>query len=115
MFAVDRYFRRVLIFRLNETVEKKLDGFERFAVPADDAPAFFGVDLQNLIAATDFGTLFLDTSLRIKRFTDRVSELFSVTQTAEGRPITDFAHQLQYDDLVKDARAVLECGMAIAP
>jgi two-component system CheB/CheR fusion protein len=64
-------------------------------------------DLQNLIAATDIGTLFLDTGLRIKRFTDRVTELFSVTQTDEGRPITDFAHQLQYDDLVKDARTVL--------
>jgi two-component system, chemotaxis family, CheB/CheR fusion protein len=64
-------------------------------------------DLENLIAATDFGTLFLDSSLRIKRFTDRVTELFSVTETDEGRPITDFAHQLQYEDLVKDARTVL--------
>src|SRR5262249_45236828 len=27
--------------------------------------------------------------------------------TDEGRPITDFAHQLEYDELVKDARAVL--------
>jgi two-component system CheB/CheR fusion protein len=59
------------------------------------------------MAATDFGTLFLDSSLRIKRFTDRVTELFSVTPTDEGRPITDFAHQLEYDDLIKDARAVL--------
>jgi two-component system CheB/CheR fusion protein len=64
-------------------------------------------DLQNLMAATDFGTLFLDSGLRIKRFTDRVTELFSITRTDEGRPITDFAHQLQYDDLIKDARAVL--------
>ena len=64
-------------------------------------------DLQNLVAATDIGTLFLDTGLRIKRFTERVSDLFSVTQTDEGRPITDFAHQLQYEDLVKDARNVL--------
>ena len=64
-------------------------------------------DLQNLIAATDFGTLFLDSDLRIKRFTDRVTELFSITQADEGRPITDFAHQLRYDDLAKDARAVL--------
>src|SRR5690348_3871486 len=64
-------------------------------------------DLQNLVAATDIGTLFLDTGLRIKRFTDRVTELFSITQTDEGRPITDFAHQLEYEDLVKDARAVL--------
>jgi two-component system CheB/CheR fusion protein len=64
-------------------------------------------DLQNLIAATDFGTLFLDSDLRIKRFTDRVTELFSITQADEGRPIADLAHQLQYDDLAKDARAVL--------
>jgi len=64
-------------------------------------------DLQNLVAATDIGTLFLDTSLRIKRFTERVTDLFSITQMDEGRPITDFAHRLEYDDLVKDARAVL--------
>ncbi len=64
-------------------------------------------DLQNLIAATDFGTLFLDSGLRIKRFTERITELFSVTQADEGRPITDFAHQLQYEDLLKDAHAVL--------
>jgi two-component system, chemotaxis family, CheB/CheR fusion protein len=64
-------------------------------------------DLQNLVAATDIGTLFLDSGLRIKRFTDRVTELFSITQTDEGRPITDFAHQLEYHDLIKDARSVL--------
>src|SRR5262249_43077736 len=29
-------------------------------------------DLQNLMAATDFGTLFLDAGLRIKRFTQPV-------------------------------------------
>jgi two-component system CheB/CheR fusion protein len=64
-------------------------------------------DLQNLMAATDFGTLFLDSSLRIKRFTDRATELFSISAIDEGRPITDFAHQLHYDDLLTDARAVL--------
>jgi two-component system CheB/CheR fusion protein len=64
-------------------------------------------DLQNLMAATDFGTLFLDSTLRIKRFTERVGELFSVTPNDEGRPITDFAHQLEYGDLIKDARNVL--------
>jgi two-component system, chemotaxis family, CheB/CheR fusion protein len=64
-------------------------------------------DLQNLVTATDIGTLFLDSGLRIKRFTDRVTELFSITQTDEGRPITDFAHQLEYNDLIKDARSVL--------
>src|SRR5262252_6391213 len=64
-------------------------------------------DLQNLMAATDFGTLFLDSQLRIKRFTDKVTELFSLTPGDEGRPITDFSHQLDYPDLTKDARSVL--------
>jgi two-component system, chemotaxis family, CheB/CheR fusion protein len=64
-------------------------------------------DLQNLLAATDFGTLFLDSALNIKRFTDPVRELFSITVSDEGRPITDFAHQLDYEDLVNDVRAVI--------
>src|SRR3984893_5420227 len=64
-------------------------------------------DLQNLLAATDFGTLFLDSGLRIKRFTDHVIDLFSITSSDEGRPIGDFSHQLEYDDLIKDARKVL--------
>jgi two-component system CheB/CheR fusion protein len=64
-------------------------------------------DLENLVAATDFGTLFLDSGLHIKGFTDRVTDLFSIKKTDEGRPITDFAHRLEYDDLVKDVREVL--------
>jgi two-component system CheB/CheR fusion protein len=64
-------------------------------------------DLQNLIAANDIGTLFLNSALRIKRFTDRVTDLFSITAVDEDRPITDLAHQLDYQDLAKDARAVL--------
>ena len=64
-------------------------------------------DLQNLMAATDFGTLFLDTSLRIKRFTPRLTDLFNVTPSDEGRPITDFTHALDFDDMADQARLVL--------
>jgi two-component system CheB/CheR fusion protein len=64
-------------------------------------------DLQNLMAATDFGTLFLDSGLRINRFTDRVTDLFHITKADEGRPITDFSNQLEYEGLVEDARAAI--------
>src|SRR5581483_4356728 len=64
-------------------------------------------DLQNLMAATDFGTLFLDSTLRIKRFTHQVTELFSITPSDEGRPIADFAHRLEYEQLTQDAQTVL--------
>jgi two-component system CheB/CheR fusion protein len=36
-----------------------------------------------------------------------VTELFSITASDEGRPIADFAHQLDYEDLVKDAQDLL--------
>jgi two-component system CheB/CheR fusion protein len=65
-------------------------------------------DLQNLMAATDFGTLFLDPTLRIKRFTPPLSELFNITNSDEGRPITDFTHQLEYEGLADHARGVLK-------
>ena len=64
-------------------------------------------DVQNLMAATDVGILFLDPKLRINRFTPRISELFNIAAGDEGRLITDFTHRLDYDDLAGDARKVL--------
>ena len=64
-------------------------------------------DLQNLIRATAVGTMFLDTSLRIKRFTPRVADLVNIQGSDEGRPVADFTHRLDYPDLVNDARRVL--------
>ena len=64
-------------------------------------------DIQNLMAATDVGILFLDSDLRINRFTPRIADLFNVAVGDEGRSVTDFTHSLEYDDLASDARAVL--------
>jgi two-component system, chemotaxis family, CheB/CheR fusion protein len=72
-----------------------------------DAISRTNSDLQNLLAATDFATLFLDSQLRIKRLTDRASDIFSITPSDEGRTISDFSHQLEYDDLINDCRKVL--------
>ncbi|MDK4715428.1 PAS domain-containing protein [Rhizobium sp. CNPSo 4039] len=65
-------------------------------------------DLQNLSAATEIGTLFLDPDLRIKMFTAPVAELVNITRHDIGRAITDFTHQLDYDDIDNDARRVLK-------
>jgi two-component system CheB/CheR fusion protein len=65
-------------------------------------------DLQNLMDATDIGTLFLDRDLYIQRYTPRIEELFSIQGTDTGRPISDFTHQLDYDHLEADARQVLD-------
>jgi two-component system CheB/CheR fusion protein len=70
-------------------------------------------DLQNLMAATDFATLFVDAGLRIKRFTPKLTELFSITLNDVGRPITDFAHKLNYDGFSEDAKLVLKNLMPV--
>ncbi|MGH7126619.1 MAG: PAS domain-containing protein, partial [Stellaceae bacterium] len=64
-------------------------------------------DLQNLVNATEIGTLFLDPDLRIKMLTPAVEQLFSVTDSDVGRPIADFTHKLAYDGVETVARAVL--------
>ncbi|MBF7013806.1 chemotaxis protein CheB [Novosphingobium resinovorum] len=64
-------------------------------------------DLQNLINSTEIGTLFLDADLRIKMLTPAVEQLFSVTDSDVGRPITDFTHKLVYEGVESDARHVL--------
>ncbi|WP_255329435.1 CheR family methyltransferase [Paracoccus albicereus] len=64
-------------------------------------------DLENIVAATDIGTLFLDQKLRIRMFTPRVADVFNVTEPDVGRSITDFTHRLDYRGLADDALAVL--------
>ncbi len=64
-------------------------------------------DLQNLMAATDIATLFLDRDLRILRFTPKVTELFNIRMTDRGRPIGDLTHRLGYDRLINDCERVL--------
>lgn len=65
-------------------------------------------DLQNLLAATDIATLFLDRDLRIMRFTPKLCDLFNILSTDRGRPISDLTHRLGYDKLQEDARSVLK-------
>jgi len=65
-------------------------------------------DLTNLINSTDIATLFLDTELRIRRFTPATSELVSLLATDVGRPFRDIAPRFTDDRLLDDSRKVLE-------
>lgn len=64
-------------------------------------------DLQNLMAVTEIGTLFLDAALRIKLFTPVVANFFHITNSDVGRVITDFTHRLRYPELRDDIYRVL--------
>ncbi len=64
-------------------------------------------DLQNLMASTDIGTIFLDRGLKIKRYTPPAQRLFNIVDADIGRPLQHFTHQLDYPLLTADAQEVL--------
>ncbi|MFN3581251.1 MAG: CheR family methyltransferase, partial [Pseudomonas sp.] len=65
-------------------------------------------DLQNLITSTDIATVFVDRGMRIKWFTPRATEIFSMLPVDAGRSLLDITHRLEYADLANDAAQVFE-------
>jgi len=69
-------------------------------------------DLVNLINSTDFAMVFLDSLLRVKRFTPEAQRMFRLIDADIGRPLGDLSTSLVYPDLLADAERALE---ALAP
>ncbi|MEN6439233.1 MAG: chemotaxis protein CheB [Syntrophobacter sp.] len=65
-------------------------------------------DINNLLASTEIGTIFLNAKLGIKRFTPSMTRLFSLIPTDVGRPIRDLTTKLSYPELYSDAQKVLD-------
>jgi two-component system, chemotaxis family, CheB/CheR fusion protein len=65
-------------------------------------------DLQNLFEGTQVATVFLDRHMIIRGFTPTVGSIFNLIPSDEGRPITDIVSHLDYDDLRRDLRHVMD-------
>ena len=65
-------------------------------------------DMQNLLNSTDIATVFLDNEGNIKRFTEQAKDLVMLRQTDVGRPISELASNLDYDELQTDCQEVLK-------
>ncbi len=66
-------------------------------------------DMNNLMAGTDIGTIFVDYQLRIVRFTPAVTQVINLIPTDVGRPVGHIVSNLSdYDHLVEDIKEVLD-------
>lgn len=70
-------------------------------------------DMDNLLASTEVGTIFLDGQLRIRKFTPQIAGTFGLLAQDVGRPIETFAHKMHYPELVADLRSVVASGRSI--
>jgi len=66
-----------------------------------------GNDMKNLLDSTAIATLFLDESLRVRRFTPKATQIIKLIPGDAGRPVTDIVTDLIYPEMVEDAKAVL--------
>ncbi len=67
-------------------------------------------DVENLMRATQIGTIFLDTDLRIRKFTPAIRRGVALTDQDIGRPLSDLAHRLGPVDLPAICRGILDTG-----
>ncbi len=67
-------------------------------------------DMYHLLENTDVATLFLDSELRIRKFTSAVRRIFDLIDQDIGRPIASFAHRIKLDNLLERIKEVREEG-----
>ncbi len=65
-------------------------------------------DMKNLISSTGIGTIFLDIDLAIRQFTPEAANIYKLIASDLGRPLSDIKSVILTDDLIQDARIVLE-------
>ena len=82
---------------LNQELQSKLDDL-----------ALAQSDMQNLLNSTDIATLFLDSALNVRRYTDQITRIIALREGDVGRPLTDLASTLNYPTLNDDARETLK-------
>ncbi|MBI2803805.1 MAG: PAS domain-containing protein [Planctomycetes bacterium] len=57
-------------------------------------------DMDNLLASTDIGTIFLDLEMNIRKFTPAIGRLFNLLPHDVGRPLRHISNNLQMDNAV---------------
>jgi two-component system CheB/CheR fusion protein len=66
-------------------------------------------DMNNLLAGTGVGTLFVDHHMQISRYTPSITQVINLIETDVGRPLADIvANLVGYDRLLTDVSSVLD-------
>lgn len=75
--------------------------------------AALNADMNNLLESTQIGTIFLDSNLRIRKFTPAIRDHFSFINSDIGRPISHFTGSIGKSNLVERCKRVLNSGKTL--
>ncbi|WP_121665502.1 CheR family methyltransferase [Mesonia aquimarina] len=96
-----------------QSVNEEINTVNAENVQKMDDLAQLNADMNNLLESTDIGTIFLDSSLRIRKFTPAIRRHFSLINSDVGRPIDNFTTSFGVSpgkDLVSRCKKVLKTG-----
>lgn len=64
-------------------------------------------DMNNLLNSMQVAAIFLDSELRVKRYTEQALDMVRLIGSDLGRPFSDLTHSLKYGSLIEDCHRVL--------
>ncbi|UFS69785.1 PAS domain S-box protein [Geomonas sp. RF6] len=82
---------------LNEELQDKVQALDRLTS-----------DMENVLSSSQIATVFLDRSLRIKRYTPAFGSIFNLTPASIGEELPLFTGDLAWGALAHDAEIVLQ-------
>ncbi len=65
-------------------------------------------DMNNLLNSIEIPTIFVNKDIKIKRFTKETTKLINLIPSDIGRPLKDIVSNLDYADMIKDIRDVMD-------
>lgn len=78
-----------------------------------DDLAALNADMNNLLESTQIGTIFLDSKLKIRKFTPAIKRHFSFLNSDLGRPISHFTGSIGRSNLLERCKRVLSEGKTL--
>lgn len=65
-------------------------------------------DMNNLLSNTNIGTLFLDSKLTVRKYTQEISKIVNVMDVDIGRPFNHLTLKCNYDEIYRHVNETLE-------
>lgn len=96
-----------------QSVNEEINTVNAENIQKIDDLASLNADMNNLLESTDIGTIFLDDSLRIRKFTPAIKKHFNLINADIGRPIENFNLNFGVNktkSLVQRCKEVLKSG-----